>query len=141
MNFTSIQCPWTQEEDNLLKNWISIHGAQKWSLCSETIKGRSGKQCRERWFNNLSPDVKRGLWSPEEDDIIFRGYLTNGSCWRRTENSVKNRFYSTVRKLLSDSDKNLINKMTQNQLKLIIENKLNNNKLLSKFGIRISLYK
>ncbi|EGR30453.1 myb-like DNA-binding domain protein [Ichthyophthirius multifiliis] len=87
--------PWTADEDELLKQWINQHGSQKWSLCAETIKGRSGKQCRERWFNNLNPDVKRGSWSPEEDDTIFKGYLQNGSSWSviakqlqgRTENS------------------------------------------------------
>lgn len=43
--------------------------------------------------------------------MIFKGYLTYGSSWSkiskdlegRTENSVKNRFYSTVRKLFADN--------------------------------------
>jgi len=38
------------------------------------IKGRSGKQCRERWFNNLNPNVKKGNWTAEEDQIIFQQY-------------------------------------------------------------------
>lgn len=51
------------------------------------------------YYNNL-----------DEDREIFRGYLHHSSSWSkiaknllgRTENSVKNRFYSTVRKLLAD---------------------------------------
>lgn len=43
--------------------------------------------------------------------MIFKGYMIHGSSWSkiskdlpgRTENSVKNRFYSTVRKLFSDN--------------------------------------
>jgi len=62
----------------------------------------------------LNPDVKKGNWTKDEDDIIFKKYVEYGSSWSkiandldgRTENSVKNRFYSTVRKLLSDYDKN-----------------------------------
>lgn len=52
------------------------------------------------------------LWL-EEDREIFKGYLIYSSSWSkiaknlvgRTENSVKNRFYSTVRKLLADQEK------------------------------------
>jgi hypothetical protein len=61
----------------------------------------------------LSPDVIIGNWTEEEDNTIFTGYLEFGSCWSkisklltgRTENSVKNRFYSTIRKIFSDGKK------------------------------------
>lgn len=62
---------------------MSENGPQKWSLCSERIPGRSGKQCRERWFNNLNPNVKKGNWTADEDDMIFQGYLQFGSSWSR----------------------------------------------------------
>lgn len=102
--------PWSNDEDEKLLEWVKNNGPNKWSVCAENIPGRSGKQCRERWFNNLNPNVKKGNWTTEEDNLIFRGYLEHGSSWSRiakelqgrTENSVKNRFYSTVRKLLSD---------------------------------------
>jgi myb proto-oncogene protein len=45
--------------------------ACKWSQIAESITGRSGKQCRERWHNHLRPDVKKGEWTVEEDEIIF----------------------------------------------------------------------
>ena len=46
----------------------------------------------------------------EEDDLVFKLYLEFGSSWSkiakylpgRTENSIKNRFYSTARKIASD---------------------------------------
>ncbi|EAR97265.1 Myb-like DNA-binding domain protein (macronuclear) [Tetrahymena thermophila SB210] len=125
---TSGKGPWSFDEDNKLLDWVKANGPQKWSLCSETIPGRSGKQCRERWFNNLNPNVKKGNWTAEEDDMIFQGYLQHGSSWSRiaknlegrTENSVKNRFYSTVRKLLSDSEKNG-GKGSEQQIRNIIQ--------------------
>ena len=108
-----VKGPWSIEEDNKLMAWVQEKGPVKWAQCAQLIPGRSGKQCRERWFNNLNPNVKKGDWTPEEDDLIFKLYVNYGSSWSkialhfkdRTENSIKNRFYSTIRKLYSDQKK------------------------------------
>jgi hypothetical protein len=102
--------PWTMEEDKKLIEWIKVEGSHKWSQCAEFISGRSGKQCRERWSNTLSPNVKKGNWTLEEDYNIFNLFSVYGSKWSkialnfpgRTENSVKNRFYSTLRRIAAD---------------------------------------
>jgi hypothetical protein len=102
--------PWTIEEDRKLLEWIRMEGPYKWSQCSEFIQGRSGKQCRERWFNTLNPEVKKGGWSAEEDYTIFKFFSQYGSKWSkiainlpgRTENSIKNRFYSTLRRISAE---------------------------------------
>ena len=39
---------WLQEEDDLVKALVALHGAKRWSLISEHLPGRIGKQCRER---------------------------------------------------------------------------------------------
>ena len=41
--------------------------------------GRSGKQCRERWYNHLRPAVTKADWSVEEDDAIHRKVLELGT--------------------------------------------------------------
>jgi hypothetical protein len=102
-----VKGPWTLEEDTALTNWVGKQGCTKWSKCCALIPGRSGKQCRERWMNSLCPDVKKGNWTAEEDARIFKLYNKHGPHWSviskqvegRTENSVKNRFYSTIRRL------------------------------------------
>jgi len=33
---------------------------------------RCGKSCRLRWINYLKPDIKRGNFSSEEEDIIIK---------------------------------------------------------------------
>jgi len=108
-----VKGPWTPEEDQKLVAWVESEGPNKWAQAANYIVGRSGKQCRERWFNNLNPDVKKGEWTKEEDELIFGLYKKHGSSWSRiaklvpgrTENSIKNRFYSTLRRLTADRKK------------------------------------
>jgi hypothetical protein len=104
-----VKGPWNAEEDEVLARWVTQEGPLKWSKCSAKIPGRSGKQCRERWMHSLCPDVKKGNWTSEEDQLILKLYNEYGPRWSliwrhvagRTENSVKNRFYSMVRRLQS----------------------------------------
>ena len=99
------------QEDDLLFLWVEKHGPTKWTECSKQIKGRCGKQCRERWVNILNPEVKKGNWSDHEQDVIFNNLSTYNTSWSamshilpgRTENSIKNYFYSSIRRLKSNN--------------------------------------
>jgi hypothetical protein len=101
---------WTNKEDGLLLNWVKKNGATKWTECSKLIRGRCGKQCRERWVNILNPKVKKGNWSNEEQNKIFENLSLFYTSWSsmskilpgRTENSIKNYFYSSIRRIKSN---------------------------------------
>lgn len=103
----AIKGTWTPSEDRLLRDWVNKNGPRNWTKCSEIIKGRSGKQCREHWNNSLNPDVIKGNWTKEEDFLIMYFYKKCDGSWkkiiylfnRRTENSIKNRFFSQLRKI------------------------------------------
>jgi hypothetical protein len=105
--------PWTIEEDRRLLDWVKIHGPSKWTACSEHIVGRSGKQCRERWNYTLNPKIVKGNWKIEEDFKIFIIFKIFGGKWSkiacffqgRTENAIKNRFYSTLRRKAAETFK------------------------------------
>lgn len=56
---------WTTEEDIKLKELIDEHGTCSWTKVGENIFERTGKQCRERWYNHLDPSVKKGEWTAE----------------------------------------------------------------------------
>lgn len=98
---------WLPEEDELLLHWVTNYGPCKWTQCSKSIKGRCGKQCRERWVNILNPCVKKGKWSHQEQTLIFESLNFHLTAWStiakvlpgRTENSIKNYFYSSVRRI------------------------------------------
>jgi len=85
---------------------VGIHGPKKWSLIATSLRGRIGKQCRERWHNHLNPDVRKDAWSAEEDALIFQLVEKHGTKWAtiakalngRTDNSIKNRYYSSLKK-------------------------------------------
>lgn len=56
-----------------------------WPAVAERVKKtsgdspRTGKQCRERWQNHLRPNIKKGDWSKEEEEMIQILYETFGA--------------------------------------------------------------
>jgi transcriptional activator Myb len=96
---------WSKAEDTLLGKIVSRYGAANWDVLAKYVKGRTGKQCRERYHNILDPNLRKGNWTPDEDMKILQMHAVVGNQWAkisrslvgRTDNSVKNRFYSILK--------------------------------------------
>lgn len=64
--------PWTAEEDKKLINFILTNGQCCWRAVPK-LAGlrRCGKSCRLRWTNYLRPDLKRGLLTEAEEQLVI----------------------------------------------------------------------
>lgn len=100
---------WSPEEDEKLLSYITKHGHGCWSSVPK-LAGlqRCGKSCRLRWINYLRPDLKRGAFSPEEENSIIELHALLGNRWSqiaaqlpgRTDNEIKNLWNSSLKKKL-----------------------------------------
>lgn len=83
-----VKGPWTEEEDACVLDLVNRFGVKSWSFIARQLKGRLGKQCRERyvfnfiftynmnrldffrWYNHLNPAINKEPWTAEEDALI-----------------------------------------------------------------------
>ncbi|CAL5350304.1 hypothetical protein CsSME_00037496 [Camellia sinensis var. sinensis] len=100
---------WSKQEDEKLIDYIHRHGEGCWRTLPQAAGLlRCGKSCRLRWINYLRPDLKRGNFAEDEEDLIIKLHALLGNRWSliagrlpgRTDNEVKNYWNSHLRRKL-----------------------------------------
>ncbi|KAF4359109.1 hypothetical protein F8388_005218 [Cannabis sativa] len=127
---------WTKEEDQRLIHYIKLHGEGCWrSLPKAAGLLRCGKSCRLRWINYLRPDLKRGNFTEDEDELIINLHSLLGNKWSliasrlpgRTDNEIKNYWNTHIKRKLYSRG---IDPQTHRPLLLMSTTTTNNNKTI-----------
>lgn len=124
--------PFSHEEDVLLSAIVQKYGIQDWVFIASLMPNRNSRQCRERWFNYLSPSINTAEWTEEEDKLILEKYNEIGSKWvqmmkyfqNRTDIMLKNRYQVILRRqnrIRKDKDRKDTDALAQSPNKQIDE--------------------
>jgi hypothetical protein len=81
---------WTKEEDDIISEAVS-KGITSWSHIASLLDGKHGKQCRERYYNHLEPNLKKTAWSIDEDRLLFFHQKKYGNSWTRISQHMPGR--------------------------------------------------
>nr|CAD1832528.1 unnamed protein product [Ananas comosus var. bracteatus] len=128
---------WSPEEDDKLMSYMLSNGQGCWSdVARNAGLQRCGKSCRLRWINYLRPDLKRGAFSPQEEELIIHLHSILGNRWSqiaarlpgRTDNEIKNFWNSTIKKRLKNSSPSSSNQSGSSESKILVEGLVGINK-------------
>ncbi|XP_058103685.1 transcription factor MYB8-like [Magnolia sinica] len=101
--------PWSHEEDERLRSFVLQNPNTSWRVVPPKAGLlRCGKSARLRWMNYLRPDIRRGNFTPEEENLIVQLHAAIGNKWAviasqipgRTDNEIKNLWNTRLRKVL-----------------------------------------
>ena len=64
---------WTREEDDELKHFKTEYPNLPWGeiIKLANLQDRDEKSCSHRWNNYLRPDINKGEFFPQEDELII----------------------------------------------------------------------
>ena len=119
LNTTIHKGKWEAEEDQILiaavEKWKAEHPLRSssfqdsddeddqaetipWGLIATTLpRRRTGIQCQARWSEALDPNVRKGKWSREEDEMLYKGFAEYGQCWIKIATKVHGRTQRQIR--------------------------------------------
>ncbi|GMI72764.1 myb domain protein 33 [Hibiscus trionum] len=99
--------PWTSAEDAILIDYVKKHGEGNWNAVQKhSGLFRCGKSCRLRWANHLRPNLKKGAFTREEEQLIVELHAKMGNKWARmaaylpgrTDNEIKNYWNTRIKR-------------------------------------------
>ncbi|SCU77438.1 LADA_0A00452g1_1 [Lachancea dasiensis] len=108
--------PWNKEEDELLRSCVNKHLLdmgygngidsmktieQSNEICKNMPwdeiaarfdrKVRKPKDIRKRWMSSLDPNLRKGKWTSEEDELLMKSFAKWGSHWLKVSTEIPGR--------------------------------------------------
>lgn len=120
----------TRQDDLKIISLVDLYG-RNWAKIANSFPGFTAEMIEERFKMKLDPKLKRTKFTKEEDEKIIALYLKLGNKWKeissffpeRNINMVKNRFYSFLKKQITDNQTDIsTEKISLNVSSYVINN-------------------
>ena len=87
-------------EDEVLKMLVHKYGESNWQIIADHMQSRNVRQCHDRWFYYLSPQISKQPWTEEDDKRLVKLAENLNGRWvevskhfpGRTDTQIKNRW-------------------------------------------------
>eukprot|EP00826_Nyctotherus_ovalis_P028431 TRINITY_DN2245_c0_g1_i5.p1 TRINITY_DN2245_c0_g1~~TRINITY_DN2245_c0_g1_i5.p1 ORF type:complete len:369 (-),score=79.02 TRINITY_DN2245_c0_g1_i5:46-1047(-) len=109
----SVRNMWTKDQDTRLSSLVAVHGSDCWPAISVALnfafpsQVKSPQQCCKRWREMLEVENDRKEWTEEDELRMIIAHKKYKNRWAsiseclkgRSNNTIKNKFYSVFRKV------------------------------------------
>eukprot|EP00066_Takifugu_rubripes_P028655 XP_011617921.1 PREDICTED: snRNA-activating protein complex subunit 4 isoform X2 [Takifugu rubripes] len=124
------RCSWTTAEDTLLKELVEkmrIGNFIPYTQMSYFMEGRDPAQLIYRWNNVLDPRLRKGPWTPEEDQLLLRAVSRYGEkdWWKirmevpgRHDGACRDRYFESLK---AETRKGAFDKQETESLRKLVE--------------------
>ncbi|KAI8056155.1 Homeodomain-like protein, partial [Syncephalis plumigaleata] len=87
---------WTSEEDALLAEAVNAYPYVAeygflWTTIARHMGSRTPTQCRDRWRSSMTPGIKSGHWTEEEDELLRQGVKQYNRRWKMVASMIPGR--------------------------------------------------
>ncbi|KAJ3560042.1 hypothetical protein NP233_g11094 [Leucocoprinus birnbaumii] len=73
---------WDSLNDQKLREAVQLFGTNNWNLVARHVSPyATTSQCQTRYVRSIDPDIKRGVWSIDEDERLRKAVAVFGNSW------------------------------------------------------------
>jgi len=82
---------WTAQEDRKLIQLVKDYGPKNWRFLAEFFENKTSGQLSQHWNRVLCPDIRKGSWDVEEEELLFKLHESYGESWTQIAAHIPNR--------------------------------------------------
>jgi len=83
---------WSKTESQTLIRLVHENGDKSWKRIAEQLGGgKTGAQCAQHWKRVLSPQIRKGSWDDQEEELLLSLIERYGQSWKNIASEIKSR--------------------------------------------------